>query len=132
MSFASQLARFSGTTQNKVRNVYRGASLDLFSAIVIATPVKQGVLRGAWHVDFNTAIVSTTTEVSINSRATIAKIEEKMEGVKIDDVVYFSNNTPYADPIEYDGISGKAPEGMVRINTIRWDRFVKANIRKFK
>lgn len=46
--------------------------------------------------------------------------------------MFFTNNLPYAERIEYDGWSRfKAPQGMVRKNVVRWDDIVAAKAREY-
>jgi hypothetical protein len=131
MGFGSQLLAFSKQTQKDIDTVYRTSSIELCSAIIVETPVKQGTLRGAWHADLNFPTV-VNNAVSNSQTGTISKLKAELVNVNIRDVVFFSNNMPYAPRIEYDGYSGKAPQGMVRINTSRWKEIVSRNVRKLK
>jgi hypothetical protein len=47
------------------------------------------------------------------------------------DVVWFVNNLPYAERIEY-GYSKQAPEGMVRRHVAMWRRIVETKARAYK
>ena len=38
------------------------------------------------------------------------------------DSFYLTNNSPYAERIEYEGHSTQAPDGMVRINAIKFQQ----------
>lgn len=51
---------------------------------------------------------------------------------QIEDLYIFGDNVPYADIIEYDGYSRKAPEGFMRISLINFSRYFKENCFKRK
>lgn len=131
-SFARQLARFSQKSQEKMVTVLRTSCFDLFGAIIMETPVNKGVLRNNWYAEFNFPNESTTTKGEPSGSAAVNRMKRKLKEVDVTDVVYFANNLEYATYIEFDGISGKAPQGMVRVNTARWDNIVAINARKLK
>ena len=128
MSFSADLKEFENLTQEKQVKVLRQSSLDVFSSIVLATPVLQGVLRNAWFVSMGAPSSKITDEPGTPS-AIISRIDRSLTRAKLGQDIYFTNNLPYAEPIEYDGHSAKAPNGMVRINTGRWDTIVANNTR---
>lgn len=112
--------------------ITRMSLLDLFSAIVIDTPVDEGFLRNGWFCSFENPREGTPIEPSKSGQETIdamtSQVDQLTEGVHS---IYFVNNFVYGPRIEFDGHSGKAPQGMVRVNTIRWDTIVENNVRKF-
>ena len=125
MSFETDLEEFQLKTTEKNEDVIRGASFDLFSAIVLDTPVLDGVLRANWFASITFA--NTMTDQSRQDKtgnATITNIKQKLNAPIVGDI-YLNNNLPYARPIEFDGHSAnKAPQGMVRVNTVRWPQIV--------
>lgn len=130
MSFSSDLKRFHEKTIDKYIKVKRLSAFDLFAAIVLETPVDKGVLRNNWFAEIGTGSRETTDSRDPSGQETLTRIRGVLEGTDIARDIFFTNNLPYAVPIEFDGISGKAPEGMVRINALRWDKIVRANVRK--
>ena len=123
--FAAQLNFFGQATDEKVEQLRRAVTIQLFSAVILDTPVDTGRLRNHWRVSVGdpdlSAIEATTYEVS--GRATIAAVEKTVNASEGDVVLWLSNNLPYAMRIEYDGWSHtKAPEGMVRRNVARFNR----------
>lgn len=130
--FTRQISRFSEKSQAKMVTVLRTSCFDLFGAIILETPVDKGVLRNNWYAEFNFPDDKTTTSGDPSGSAAVNRMKRKLKEVDVTDVVYFANNLPYAQYIEFDGISGKAPQGMVRVNTVRWDNIVSVNARKLK
>ena len=130
MSFARDLQRFRERTMEKYTKVKRLSAFDLFSAIVLETPVDKGILRNNWFASIATGSAETTDTGDKSGASTVQKIRSILEGTDLVKDVFLTNNLPYAVPIEFDGISGKAPEGMVRVNVLRWNQIVRANARK--
>jgi hypothetical protein len=134
MSFGKDLERFQDKVEHVTVNVYRSSVFDLFSAVVMSTPVDKGTLRGSWFVSIGPGLFTGFKGARIadaGGSATVGKIRYKVGKLEADNTVYLTNNLPYGPRIEFDGHSGKAPEGMVRINAARWEDIVKANARKY-
>ena len=129
MSFEKELRAFEAKASGNFVKLLRSASFDLFSSIVMETPVDKGVLRNNWFASIGKASGSKTTRADAGGTGTINKIESVLKGASVAQDIYFTNNLPYAARIEFDGWSDKAPAGMVRINVLRWQRIVKANLR---
>lgn len=130
MSFTTDLQKFRKDTARKYTSVMRVSAFDLFSSIILDTPVDKGVLRNNWFAAISNGSAEITKIEDPSGQATISKIQSVLTGTDLAKPIFFTNNLPYALPIEFDGISGKAPEGMVRVNTLRWDKIVSANVRK--
>jgi len=132
MSFSKDSVKF---TQNALANlvkVRRVSAFDLFAAIILSTPVDQGTLRGNWFVSLNADTSETTTATDGSGQATISAAQEITNRSGLGEDIVFTNNLPYAARIEFDGHSGKAPNGMVRVNTTRWKDIVTRNVRKLR
>lgn len=96
--------------------------LELFTSVILDTPVLEGRLRGNWVISADNPADGTVSVKDPSGRITAGKVSSfinDFDGTKDFDV-YLTNNLPYAYRIEYDGWSKtKAPEGMVRKNLIR-------------
>ena len=132
MSFKKDLTKFQKRAIDKCVKVKELSALDLFSSIVLETPVDKGVLRNNWFASLGAASSERTDSKDKSGQGTIARIKSILSATNLESDVYMTNNLPYVIPIEFDGISGKAPEGMVRVNTLRWDSIVAANTKKVK
>lgn len=111
--------------------VKRMSAIDLFSSIVMGTPVEKGVLRGAWFATISKATNQKGGDELADKEGdtTIQRLEQVINSSDAMKDIFFTNNMDYAVPIEFDGISAKAERGMVRINVRRWKNIVKNNIR---
>lgn len=129
MSFGNQVRQFTTSAIQTLNTTYRRATFDLTSAIILGTPVDKGVLRNNWFVTFEQPSNETTNSASTTGSEAIGRARQNLSDVNIRDVVYITNNLPYATPIEFEGHSAQAPQGMVRINTARWDLIVSNSTR---
>jgi hypothetical protein len=122
--FASQVASFSQQTHQKLDRIRRRSILSMFRLIVQSTPVDSGRLINNWRTNVGAPNISERTALSLSGVDSLAEVFTNM-GL-IHETVYFTNNLPYAERIEYDGWSQyKAPAGMVRIHISRWPELVR-------
>lgn len=125
--FQGQLDAFHAKAMKYVDQVRRASILELFRLVIMSTPVDTGRLRGNWQTTINAPAVAELDRLDPNGGIALAEVLANMGGLL--DVVYFSNNLPYAERIEYDGYSAQAPEGMVRRHVAMWGRIVEAKAR---
>ena len=129
MSLSDDITRFKRKALKNMEQVKRASVLDLFASVTLATPVDKGVLINNWFVGIGAGSGETTGEADPSVANAVSKIETALNAGDMLKDVYLTNNLPYAATIEFDGHSGKAPQGMVRVNTARWDTIVKNNVR---
>ncbi len=115
----------------------RGVALELFSAIVLTTPVDTGRLRGNWQTSIENPSYGTLNRTDKTGSAAINEIETNAKIYKLNQTMYFTNNLDYAYTIEYGrkgGLVGslQAPQGMVRINVARFQEVVNKIARENK
>lgn len=108
-------------TEHKMDLAVRKIALELFSRVILKSPVDTGRFRANWQVAIG-SIPSGTLELDDRSgTATISKATATTAGVKAGDVIYLVNNLPYAQRLE-DGYSGQAPAGMVGLTVQEFQR----------
>lgn len=122
--FERQLRGFGVTALDKVDKIRRASVLELFKLVIYASPVDTGRLRGNWQTTINSPATAATTRDDPSGAAALAEAMANLGSLA--DVVWFSNNLPYAERIEYEGWSRQAPEGMVRRHIAQWQRIVSA------
>lgn len=132
MTFTADLRRFHINTMEKYRKVLRTSAFDLFSAIVLATPVDKGVLRNNWYAEIGRGSTESTNEGEPSGQSAISRIQNRIESADELSTVFLTNNLPYASRIEFDGHSAQAPTGMVRVNLLNWNTIVQVNARRFQ
>lgn len=123
-SFAQQLASFEEKTSGKMDMAVRKIALELFSRVILKSPVDTGRFRGNWQVSIG-SIPDGTLEVDDKSgSATVSKATAATMGVKAGDVIYLANNLPYGPRLEA-GYSGQAPAGMVALSVQEFQQIVR-------
>jgi hypothetical protein len=122
MSFSVDVAKWAKSAQSDIEEVNKAIILELFTSVILDTPVLEGRLRGNWLITSDDPSSGTVDIVDKSGEKTTRNVKDfvrRMSG-KQNFSVYLTNNLPYAYRIEYDGWSHtKAPEGMVRKNFIR-------------
>lgn len=125
IGFGTQWKRAVDIVTKKSEQAAQESFIELFVNIVNDTPVKTGNLRGNWNVSVGGAsqteshILDPTGEKA--RRAINYVIRNKW---KSDQQLFFTNNAPYAELIEYGRSRVQAPYGMVRINIANFDYIV--------
>jgi hypothetical protein len=135
MSFTLDVRNFVEKTKKNNETVMRQVSLKLFSAIIKASPVDTGRFRMNWQATYSVPAKS----VLAGSDPTGAAAINTMADVVLKNPLWFdfvlANNLPYANVIEYGGYPGdgpntvggysrQAPQGVVRVNVIRFQQLI--------
>lgn len=124
--------RFAGLIKQEINAAARALALDLFSVIMVRSPVDTGRFRGNWQIDISVPALTALARFDRAGQATILEETQKLLVWKLGQTISFRNNVPYAVRLEY-GYSGQAPSGMVRITIaeaqMRADR-ISAGMRK--
>jgi len=125
--FAADLSRFATGAIGRLEKDRRAVIIDLFSAVIKATPVLTGRLRGNWQTSVSSPLLGELpTRGAGTPQGQVPpeldrEVDDAAANVKGDQPVYLRNNLPYAARIEFDGWShSKAPEGMLRKNVVRF------------
>lgn len=102
-------------TEQKMDLAVRKIALELFSRVILKSPVDTGRFRANWQVAVGSVPDGTLSLEDKSGTATISRATATTAGVKAGDVIYLVNNLPYAQRLE-DGYSGQAPAGMVGLS----------------
>lgn len=127
--FEAKLRGFGIKTLDRIDKVRRASVLELLKLVIFSTPVDTGRLRGNWQTTLNSPAGAAIDRLDLGGAAAMADAVANLGSLT--DVVWFTNNLPYAERIEYDGWSKQAPEGMVRRHVASWRRIVEAKARAF-
>jgi hypothetical protein len=118
MSFATDLDKavlnIKGFTEKQVR----GTLFGLSSRIIKESPVDTGRFRGNWQASIGSPVLSTTSRLDSTGAGSINDAAVTVQGLKLGQTFYLTNNLPYARRLEY-GYSKQAPSGFLRINLQR-------------
>lgn len=122
VSFSVSTAKWAEDQTMDMEELNKAIILELFTSVILDTPVLEGRLRGNWIISSDDPADGTVDIQDPSGNKTTRRVKNflsKLDAGKNFDV-YLTNNLPYAFRIEFDGYSKtKAPEGMVRKNLIR-------------
>lgn len=137
----ANIGAFRGRFNARVGRIKKGSILRLFNAIVEDTPVLSGRLRASWQLTRGghaTLVARTsprgkaarTGNPTAGSSAFYQKQDIEALVDEKDGTYRLTNPQPYAGRVEYEGWSPKAPQGMVRINLVKFGLILKDEVRK--
>lgn len=111
MGFFSTVHRFSGKSIQEAKKLRRQVIYELFSSVVLLTPVDMGRARGNWIYSDRMPDFSTTTERTDKTGSRLlSRLISQLSGE--DGVYNLNNNLDYIGPLE-EGGSKQAPYGMM-------------------
>lgn len=89
-------------------------SLEMFSRVILRSPVDTGRFRANWQVAIG-SVPTGTLEISDKAGTiTVGKAQAAALGVQVGQTIALVNNLPYAQRLE-NGSSKQAPGGMVAL-----------------
>lgn len=128
-AFALDVSKFVQKVQARADLVVRKIALDVFSKVIMRSPVDTGRFRGNWQVAIGEIPAGTVDVNDKEGTATIAKVTAEALKLKAGQVIFLVNNLPYAWPLE-NGHSSQAPSGMVGITVVEYQQIVDAAVRE--
>ncbi len=131
MSFALDVSKWAEKAKGRMDLVVRKISLDLFTRIILRSPVDEGRFRGNWQVAINEIPAGVLELDDKSGSATVAKATAAALNVKAGDVIYLINNLPYGPRLE-NGWSGQAPAGMVAVTLTEYGAVVAQAVEEAK
>ena len=138
--FALDIQKFADSFIDGVEDAVRGTAIALGDAIVDSSPVDEGRFRGNWFATGQQPSTRVTSNTDKSGTGTKKKMQSVIMGLKDWSVITITNNLPYAEVIEFGGYkdgpkttggySKQAPQGVVRINTMRFNKLLADEARK--
>lgn len=123
----------------RVDDVVRSVTLEVFSRVIMRSPVDTGRFRGNWFPSFGNPSAATRTDTDPTGSTSQERARAAVLSQPVGGVMYMTNSLPYAVTLEYggfpdppkrgskkrgepevrihvaNGFSLQAPHGMVRI-----------------
>jgi hypothetical protein len=99
--------------------ILRKVTLDMFSRVVMRSPVDTGRFRNNWYPSIGAPVSQTNEGVDPSGAKTIGKISNIAATAKMGDMIWMSNSLPYAWRLE-TGWSKQAPAGFVGITVLEF------------
>jgi len=106
------MQRWADESEEKLALAVQKISLEMFSRVILRSPVDTGRFRANWQVAIGRVPSGTLQLEDPSGRATISEAQATALRVKPGDTIALVNNLPYAQRLE-DGWSSQAPAGMV-------------------
>lgn len=76
MSFKNDIDSFVLKCTKSMEKIIRQSEMDLFSSIVLETPVDKGVLRGNWYAQLGAPSMATTDNADPSGQLAITKLRK--------------------------------------------------------
>lgn len=117
-------AQWVDKTEKKMDLLVRKVALEMFSKVIMRSPVDTGRFRANWIVGIGSLPPGTLELNDKSGTATIGAATAKAAGVQAGDTIALVNNLPYSQRLE-DGYSSQAPGGMVGLTVQEFQRIVR-------
>ncbi len=137
MDFNLSMEKFAEKTLDKLEVGFKKVAFGLSEDIIMATPVDSGRARGNWFPEINTFSNQEDNNADGSGSVAVNKVASKTRALKLGQTFTLTNNLPYIVRLEYglyplnskgsktiSGFSTQAPQGMVRINLIKWQQHI--------
>jgi hypothetical protein len=112
MTFTLAINNWNDKTKARLTLAVRKIAMDVFSRVILRSPVDTGRFRGNWQVAIG-AVADGILEVDDRTgRATVSRATAEAMKLNAGDMITLVNNLPYAWRLE-TGWSKQAPAGMV-------------------
>lgn len=119
--FNRTLHQFCQQAPQEVTLVRNAIILELFSSVILDTPVDTGQARGNWQTCAEQPATHPIDRKDPQGATAIAQIAPQLK--KANATVFLTNHLPYVEALEF-GSSQQAPAGMVRKNRARLVRLL--------
>jgi hypothetical protein len=112
--------------QGRIDMVVRKITLDLYTKVIMATPVDTGRARGGWTASTGQPDLTDTQHADRSGAATVSNMTGRLSSTPVIGMkIYLTNNVGYIRYLEY-GSSMQAPQGMVRIAATQFASVLRA------
>lgn len=135
-SFSTEIGEWVEATGLKIETAIKKIVIDIFSKVILRTPVDTGRARANWVVGLNgpNQMLASSTEVDkgrvdptgmARSKAKTRMIQwVRGANVETTKSYFLTNNVVYAIRLEYGWSRKQAPSGMVRVTLREYRKIV--------
>ena len=127
MSFALKVEDWELRSKQELRTIMRKVALELFTRIIMRTPVDTGRLRDNWQVEIGTPSGNVLDRFDPRGQEAINETTSVVERWDGDTAIFLFNNLPYAMAVE-EGWSSQAPQGMVRVTLLEHPQIIEQEV----
>lgn len=141
--FTLDVRAFCEKAKKNPEIVMRQTAEKLFSAIIYESPVDTGRFRMNWQVAGPVPKTGLVAGVDKTGAKAIASVHTYISNTPLWQEFTLTNNLPYANVIEFGGYPGngpntiggfsrQAPQGVVRVNVVRFQQLLNEEAAKVK
>jgi hypothetical protein len=124
----SQFDDFERQINARNEKINRSALIAVSTGVIVGTPVDKALAVGSWFF----GIGSEPNKLGEEGRDSIGPMKQVVGDMKMGQVGFFVNYQPYIMKLEFDGHSNKAPNGMLRLRVVNWQKYVNNAARAIK
>ena len=157
-TFEQQINDFALNVDKANERVMKGVTIKLFGAIIKASPVDTGRFRANWFLTQRAPSVRVTNSIDKSGQKATQRVENGVLSAQNYNRFILTNNLPYSEVIEFGrypknpkkgskvskkgekparyeklssgGFSRQAPEGVVRVNVVRFETLLEERAQK--
>lgn len=118
--WVDEVIRDGGTIDQAVRII----ALELFTRVILRSPVDTGRFRGNWQVMIGDVPDGVLDLTDPSGAATVSKATAEILKLRAGEIITLINNLDYSIRLE-DGHSKQAPGGMVKVTILEFDEATK-------
>ena len=109
--------------EEDLKIAFQEITFEVFTRVVLRSPVDTGRFRGSWVVDLNSRSDAIPDSIVAGGVA-ISAGRQAIDGANIGDTINIFNNQPYSVALEFGHSIRQAPQGMVRVTLSEIDQIV--------
>lgn len=118
MTFALDLSKAIEKAKDNAELAVRKITIELFSNVILKSPVDTGRFRANWNCSIGSPDKSTSEATDKEGAGSIGRVRSEVTKYTLDGrSIYLANSLPYAERLE-NGWSNQAPQGMVRLSIV--------------
>ncbi len=157
--FSKAVADFAIQVEESNERIVKGTTMALFRAVILGSPVDTGRFRANWFLGGIVASPLQTNRLDKSGTKTVNKMQAGIQNTEgLPEEFSLTNNLPYSEVIELGeypspvekgtripkefggkatfekrsqgGFSKQAPQGVVRVNALRFENLLEQEARK--
>ena len=121
--FDAVIRDWTEAAQQDLKLAFQEITFEVFTRVVLRSPVDTGRFRGSWVIDLNSRSDAIPDNIVAGGVA-ISLGRETIDASNIGDTINIFNNQPYSVALEFGHSIRQAPQGMVRVTLAEIDQIV--------
>lgn len=123
--------KYVRATRGNLEQAARAVAFDMFSRIIVRSPVDTGRFRGNWQIDVHIVPAGWAEQYDKGGQGSIDRGRINLTKFRLGNTISMRNNVPYSIALEH-GHSGQAPQGMVKVTMVEFGAITAAAARRIR